>query len=326
VLARQSFRDYELCISDDCSTDGRSAELEAFIKEIGLPCRYRMQPQNARYDKNLRTAINMATGRYCLLMGNDDCLAADDTLGRLHAALEGLDDAGVLIANYAEYEDGKLYSRARGNGRVGAGPDIAIRNFRNFSFVSGIVLRTDRAQAHSNDRWDGAEMYQMFLGCRIIAEGYGLIEFADIAVRKSILVQGETVDSYAARAPERAPAIKERRIPLVDMGRLVFDAVRPYCGTASSQAARRIVSQIIFFTYPFWVVEYRRVQSWQFAAGISLGMRPRNLLPKDGLSVPDRVYLHGCYLLSTVASLLVPRALFTALRQRLYVIAKTFSR
>jgi hypothetical protein len=166
----------------------------------------------------------------------------------------------------------------------------------------------------------------MFLGCRIIAEGYGLIEFADIAVKKGILVQGETVDSYAARPPDRARAIRERRIPLVDMSRLVFDAVRPYCGTGASQAARRIVSQIIFFTYPFWVVEYRRVQSWQFAAGISLGMRPRNVLPKDGLSVPDRIYLHGCYLLSTVASLLVPKALFTALRQRLYVIAKTFSR
>ena len=49
----------------------------------------------------------MAKGRYCLLMGNDDCLAGDDILERLHAALVGLDDAGVLIANYAEYEDGK---------------------------------------------------------------------------------------------------------------------------------------------------------------------------------------------------------------------------
>ena len=210
---------------------------------------------------------------------------------------------------------------------MGTGLDVAIRNLGNFSFVSGVILRTDRVHAHTTDKWDGAEMYQMFLGCRIIAEGYSLIEFADIAVKKSIFSCGrKTVDSYAARPPERSPAIRERRIPLVDMGRLVFDAVRPWCGARSSQAARKIVSQIIFFTYPFWVVEYRRVQSWQFAAGISLGMRPKNLLPKDGLSVPDRVYLHTCYLLSTVASLLIPTALFTALRQRLYVIAKTFSR
>jgi hypothetical protein len=169
-------------------------------------------------------------------------------------------------------------------------------------------------------------MYQMFLGCRILAEGYELLEVADVAVIKSILVDGETVDSYAAKKHARPSSIEERKIPLVDMGRLVFDAVRPYCGARTGKAGRRIFLQILFFTYPFWLVEYRRVQSWRFAAGIALGMRPRNLLPREGLSGADKLFLRTCYALVTVGGLLVPTALFMTLRERLYGFAKTYFR
>ena len=34
------------------------------------------------------------------------------------------------------------------------------RCFGNVSFVSGVILRRDRAVAHATSGWDGAEMYQ----------------------------------------------------------------------------------------------------------------------------------------------------------------------
>ena len=34
------------------------------------------------------------------------------------------------------------------------------RCFGNVSFVSGVILRRDRAVAHAISGWDGAEMYQ----------------------------------------------------------------------------------------------------------------------------------------------------------------------
>ena len=45
----------------------------------------------------------------------------------------------------------------------------AVRAFRHFSFVSGVVLDGPAARKMATDKWDGSEMYQMFLGCRMIA-------------------------------------------------------------------------------------------------------------------------------------------------------------
>src|SRR5271154_4674407 len=87
ILENQTFRDFEICISDDCSPDGRGEELQAFLRASGLRFVYRLQETNVRYDANLRSALALASGQYCLLMGNDDCLASPQTLEQFHAAL-----------------------------------------------------------------------------------------------------------------------------------------------------------------------------------------------------------------------------------------------
>ena len=51
----------------------------------------------------------------------------------------------------------------------------------------------------------------------------------------------------------------------------------PYSNGRSAALAWSIFLQILVFPYAFWIVEYRRVQSWKYALGICLGMRPRNL-------------------------------------------------
>src|SRR5437870_4951825 len=65
VLAKQCFHDFEVCISDDCSTDGRTSELLAFLESSNLQYTFKVQERNARYDGNLRSAIGLAQGRYC---------------------------------------------------------------------------------------------------------------------------------------------------------------------------------------------------------------------------------------------------------------------
>ena len=53
VLNGQTFRDFEICISDDCSTDGRETELIQYLQQSGLSFTYKKQPKNKRYDANL---------------------------------------------------------------------------------------------------------------------------------------------------------------------------------------------------------------------------------------------------------------------------------
>ena len=324
VLAMQSFADFEVCISNDCSTDGRSQELEQHLHDLNLRYRYRLLEKNVRYDANLRTAIQMASGRFCLLMGNDDCLANANTMEQLHAAVMSHRNTGVVISNYKDYTDGTTYRRVKRTGPTGAGPNAAIAMFRNLSFVSGIVLNTDRAKAHFTAQWDGSEMYQMFLGCRIVAEGYQLVELDEVTVRMGIVIDGESVESYATRPREGGYSMRERKIPLVQLGKVVCGAIGPYCEPWISRASRQVFQQILMFTYPFWLVEYRRVQSWWFAAGVARGMRPANLLPK-GVSAIDRLWIGACYSLMTLLGLSVPVGIFRALRHQLHSIAKSWS-
>ena len=321
VLETQTFRDFEVCISDDCSTDGRGEELRRYLDSSGLNVVYRGQELNRRYDGNLREAISLASGRFCLLMGNDDCLASPETLERLHNLLIGQPDVGVVITNFRNYSGDRVFRRVAHTGIVGAGPGVAANCFRNFSFVSGILLERQRAQAHLTSRWDGSEMYQMYLACRILAEGYQLLEIDEVMVRREIQLPGETVDSYAGRPVLNPCPLVERRVPLVEMGRLVSDAI-----TIGPRAPERlylwVFLQILAFPYGYWIFEYRRVQSWKYALGICLGMRPRNLVGPLQFRLPHRLAIDGAYAFVSLAGLVTPIRLFTALYSPMYILAK----
>jgi len=73
-LARQIFNDFEICISDDCSSDGKELELLGWLRRSGLTYVYARTISNLGYDGNLRNVIGLSAGRYLFLMGNDDGL------------------------------------------------------------------------------------------------------------------------------------------------------------------------------------------------------------------------------------------------------------
>ena len=325
-LKRQTCQDFEVCISDDCSTDGRAEELQQLLRQLQIAFVYRRQPQNSRYDANLRGAIALASGEYCLLMGNDDCLAEDTTLESLHTSLQNHPKTGVAITNFKDFTSGKITRRIVRTGSAGAGPALAVRMFRNFSFVSGILLRTDRAQAHATDRWDGSEMYQMYLGSRIIAEGHELLELEMVAVRKDLTLAGETVVTYVNQPPLDPCPIIERKTPLLQLTALVSDAIRPFAGNRLAEYEVLILLQFLAFTYPFCILQDRRVQSWNYAAGSCLGMRPKNLLSQMHLRPWQRWFLGSVFFTMTSASLLTPLYLFDVFRPKLFAFSKSILR
>jgi glycosyltransferase involved in cell wall biosynthesis len=323
TLASQTYRDFEICISDDRSTDGRQAEVTSFLESSGVSFVYRVQPRNTGYDGNLRSAIALARGRYCLLMGNDDALAGAGALAALRAEIDARGPAGVIITDFEDFATGARACRIRHTANYGAGPEVAAGHFRNFSFVSGVLLEREPAQAVASDRWDSSEMYQTFIACRLIAAGRPLLELGSVLIRKDIRVPNESVDSYACK-PRLLPCpIIERRLPLSQLGRLVADAVAPHVtGRGRRTVIERILLQMLLFTYPFWIIEYRRVQSWRYAVGICLGMRPRIVTEGLELGSIGRLKLRAVYAFVTAGGLAVPTGVFGILRGRLYRIAK----
>jgi glycosyltransferase involved in cell wall biosynthesis len=71
----QRFADFEVCISDDCSTDQKHSVLLDHLNNCGLMFVYARTKHRLKYDGNLRSAIALSMGRYILLMGNDDELS-----------------------------------------------------------------------------------------------------------------------------------------------------------------------------------------------------------------------------------------------------------
>jgi len=322
-FSAQSFRDFEVCISDGGSNDGRHPEVFEFLTGSGLDFRCARSRRNLPYDANLRSSLALARGRYCLLFGNDDKLAATNSLERISAVIERWGFPEVVLSNYLELPAGLVMRRIRRTGLLGSGPQAAAANFRNFSFVSGLFLQRERAQRLTTQKWDGSEVYQMYLASRIVAEGGRLLGIDEVLVHKNIQIPGEQVDSYARRPNLPHCRIEERLLPLCQYARVALDAVSGSISPARRGGfALRIFSQVLVFTYPPWLVEYRRVQSWRFAAGIAWGMRPRNILGSGEPGWFVTLYVRVLYVLATFAGLLVPTCLYNVLRPWLYRLAK----
>jgi glycosyltransferase involved in cell wall biosynthesis len=313
TLETQSFRDFEVCISDDCSNDGREADLLAYLESSGLSFVYKRRDRNGRYDANLRSALALAKGRYCFLLGNDDGLKAPETLQQVHDLLIQAPQAGVLFTNFEDFTTGQVVRKGRVTRLLGSGPDVAASVFRRFSFVSGLVLETARVEAEATSKWDGSEMYQMYLGCRMIASGAFALEADLVTIRKDIQVHGELVDSYARKSAPAVSGIPAQPIPLVQHARLVADAIGPYAAGGRTRVFLSVALQFLGFLYPYWLLEYRRVRSWRFAAGVARAMRPAHTLADIRLSWMARSLSVALYGVSTVIGLATPIGVLTVL-------------
>ena len=324
ALAGQSFRSFELCISDDLSTEqDQAASIITFLRKQGLPFAYKLQTQSLRYDANLRAAIDLARGEYVVLMGNDDKLADTQVLELLHTRILEHAPISVAVTNYKEIPSQRVFRRILREGVVGSGVEVAARCYRNYAFVSGLVLRRAEALDCRTEVWDGSEMYQMYLASRIVAAGGRLLGLESVAVLKDIQIHGLEVDSYRNRRIVRSERLKERVLPLSQIPSLVYNAIAPLASPGKrSQIAAVVLRQMLLFTFPYWMVELRRVNGFRYAYEVCLGMRPPNLTKRMLISKSLLLRTWCLFSLSSAVALLFPIRLFERLRPWLYALAK----
>jgi exopolysaccharide biosynthesis predicted pyruvyltransferase EpsI len=116
----------------------------------------------------------------------------------------------------------------------------------------------------------------------------------------------------------------ERKLPIVSIGKIVIDAVIPYLEEDNyNKVLESIYFQLYLFTYPFWIIEYRRIQSWKYAVGLCLGFRPRNTFPETKVALVSFIKLYVTYYTICLIGLSTPVKLFDSLRTYLYSLSKT---
>jgi glycosyltransferase involved in cell wall biosynthesis len=323
-LNQQTFKDFEICISDDQSNDGREDELIQYLQESELSFVYKRQDKNQRYDGNLRSSITLARGKYCFLHANDDCLTLPTTLQDLYEEMQKHERVDVVVGNFEDWTTGEKTRRIRRSRLVGSGAEVAATRFRNLAFVSGIVMDRAKAQSYTTDKWDGSEMYQMYLFAKMIGSGGSLLELDTSIVRKDLQVPGELVDHVTRWEKVHPCPIIERKRPMLLIGRVVADGIAPYLTDVDRHRVNeKIFLQLYSFTYAFWIFNYRRLQSWNYAAGIGIGMKPKNVFLGIELGVFRTARLYALYLTMYTLGLVIPVFIFERLTPLLYSIAKS---
>ena len=322
-IERQDFESFEICVSDGGSTDGRTDEVESYLRTSGLPFKYIRSVSNVRYDANLRSAISLASGRYAFLMGNDDALSDSAALSDVARALKAAPSAVAAVTNYMEQGTKTTFRRMTSTGLLGSGPLTAARVFRHYAFVSGVIFDGQLARAAATDCVDGSEMYQMYLGSRLVAAGGDFLAIDRLCVVKDIQISGQQVDSYRLRGKVASWPLREHRQPMGRLLETVWSGIDVGSDRVSAMEAANLVAQQLYaYTYPFWIFEHRRVQSYGYALGFYWGLRPSVVAAIVPFTEIQRAGLWVRYLLGGVIAFLSPLWLFDGLRPSLYRLAK----
>jgi len=193
----ESLRDEELDSQEIVVAEDRSPrgdEIQAVVERFAASnprraVRFSRNTRNMGYDANFRNLIELATGEYCLFMGDDDLLVPG-AIARVKRVLEERPRLGVILRSWKsiDRDSGATIMEHRyfpSDRHFPAGRDSAITLFRRSVFLSGLVLRRDRARAYATDRFDGTLLYQLHLVGNLMLDLDGYVISSFVSLRRT---------------------------------------------------------------------------------------------------------------------------------------------
>lgn len=320
-IKKQSFLDFEICISDGNSTDGGSEKIVKYLENSQLAYTFYKSNINLPYDQNLRKSISLSKGRYLILLGNDDGLINDSVLDYLHGLLISHKNVKVAISNYYELSTNKTYFRIPENEYNPNGDQAIISCFRNFSFLSGIILDGEESRLSETNLCDGSEMYQMYLGSKLLTNGGAYLGINKVLIIKDIQIPNEKVNSYKTDFKSNKP-FKIIYLPMRKIPHTIFQGLNIENARLVKIAVTKIAIQLYLFTFPYWIQEYKRTQTFRYSLGVYLGVRPNIVLNNVPSSILHRLFCWSIYICFGFVGFLMPNLFYVRVLPLFYRIAK----
>jgi glycosyltransferase involved in cell wall biosynthesis len=318
IIARQTYPHIEVCVSDDASTDDTEQQITALQKNYRFPLKYHRHPVNIGFDANVRKSLELGSGHYGMLLGNDDTLATPDAVEKIVAFLQENNHPAIGFCNYAdEANPAAVYKRASVTGVIGTGVNTALKYYRSFSFVAGVIFRKDVFEKHNTTKADGSIYVQMYLAARIIGSGENFFTSETPHVMKDIQLDGSMANSYRDTLIRKWKDYKELDGGLPSVIHIVCEGFYD-AGQGSRALVYRVISEIYRYTYLYWLLDYRQNKAFVAAVGLMRGMRPRRVKRVKELSLWQKIKIYGWYFFSTCVGLLTPVFLFRAIKNRIY--------
>jgi glycosyltransferase involved in cell wall biosynthesis len=274
-VARQDRGDWDIVVSEDCSP--RSSEITAGVARFAaahadLAIHFSSNQKNLGYDGNLRSVLDKATGKYALIMGDDDLLVpgalrgvqaaiADSQPGFLLRAWQSVDkSSGKVIDSYRYFDGDREFT---------AGIESAAALYRRAVYISGLVFKRELACSFHSDRFDGTLLYQLYLVARVLKDAPGRYLDSYVAIRR---VGGDHF--FGSSETERGRYAPKQLLPShsVTFIRGMLQIARDLDHEACPGVFEPILRDIARYSYPLLEVQASRIgrrEFWKYTRELS---------------------------------------------------------
>jgi glycosyltransferase involved in cell wall biosynthesis len=321
MIESQTYENLEIVVSDDGSTDDTEARILALQPKYKYPLVFSRSAQNQGYDRNYRRCIELATGDYCLVIGNDDSLNEPDAMAFLADFLKKNDYPEIGFSNFVEDNDREfVVERASGTRVIGKGPEVALRHYNGFSFVGGLIYKKSAFDQYNTGKHDGSIYSQMYLGLLMIASGCRLF-----TIQKPLIIKDIHFDDgsfrwsyYRDGLPKSWKEYKVMDGGMPSVATVLTSAVEDATGAAQPHMVYQILRRIYLMTLPYWIIQYKKHGSFAAAMGLVRGMSPTRVAIFKKANAWGKIRLWAIYLTASTAALLLPTGLFGRLEKFIY--------
>lgn len=319
IIEKQTYNNIEICISDDCSSDNTEEEILALIPKYRYPIIFDKNKVNLGFDRNLRKSIEMSSGDYALVIGNDDTINGNESIEFLTEFLVNNNLPDIGYCNLLEERtNNTIIKRAQTTKILGTGPSVVMKYYSCFSFVGGLIYKKSTFMKFNTDKMDGSIYCQIYLGCLMIAKGCTLFSIKEPLVVKDILLDGKFRHSYRDRI-----AKKWKDFKLVDSGlpsvmNVIIESFKD-ADIINQSLVYKVFKKIYSATYPFWIVDYKSNNAFPEACGLILGLFPPKVKNYNLLSTTNKLRIIIIYFIYSIGGLLMPVFIFKKITNWLYI-------
>lgn len=320
ILSRQTYDNIEVVISDDASTDDTEEQIEKYKLTYRYPLSYYRHSKNVGYDANLRKSMELATGDFCFLLGNDDTIPEKDSIRQLVLFLEANNRPEIGFCNYVEDADhSKIIERAADTRVIGSGEEVALKYYRSFSYVAGLIFRKDVFDKVNTSKADGSVFVQMYFAAKIISSGGRFFTYKAPLVLKDIRIDGSMANSYRDTLMKKWSDFKP-----IDGGlkQVIWAVTEGFKDAGMKDPSYIVVKDIYRYSYTYWLLDYRSNKSFVGAVAMMSGLKPSGITQLKSLNWWQNLKIRCYYAFSSLLGLFVPVGLFNRFKVRIHKLIK----
>ena len=318
IIELQTYENIEIAISDDCSSDDTEERILELIPNYKYSIVFSKNIVNQGYDRNFRKCIEISTGDYALVIGNDDTLYGNESIEFLVKFLEKNNYPDIGFCNLIEERtDNSLVERAFANKVLGSGPTIASKYYSCFSFVGGLIYKRNTFLEFNTSKYDGSVYTQIYLAVLMIASGKQLFSIKEPLVMKDLLLDGKFRNSYRDRIAKKWKEYKVVDGGLPSVMNVLINALAD-AKQLQQKGIYHIFKRMYFVTYPHWILDYKENNAYPEAAGLIMGMRPSKNTNFSKLNWYNKIKIHTLFFVSSFGAVLMPVFLFNKMKTKLY--------